>query len=291
METRIGFSGWRYPPWRKTFYPNKLAQARELEYASRQVNSIEINGTFYSLQAPTSYMRWFSETPDDFKFSLKGSRFITHIRRLKDVQMPISNFYASGMLHLEQKLGPFLWQFAPSFRFEEERLEAFFEMLPRTFADAVRIAKDADRVEPSFPDSARNSKQKIRHAIEIRHDSFMNPDFIDLLHKHNIALVFADTAGKWPYMEDLTSDFVYMRLHGEAALYKSGYDQAALDFWAARIRQWRNGKQVANPLDMSDHSPAKGKKDIFCYFDNDVKVYAPFDAQKLMKMVGNASEL
>lgn len=281
METRIGISGWRYVPWRQVFYPPKLAQRRELEYASRQVNSIEINGSFYSLQDPESYRQWHADTPDDFLFSVKGPRYITHIRRLRDVELPLANFFASGVLHLEQKLGPILWQFSPSFLFREELLEEFFNLLPRTVGEAVALSAKADRVEPSFPPAAARSGRRVRHAIEIRHPSFENPDFILLLRRHDVALVFADTAGTWPYMEDLTSDFVYLRLHGEEELYASGYDARAISFWAERLRVWQKGGQPSDALTMSDDAPVKTKRDAFVYFDNDIKVYAPFDARTL----------
>lgn len=279
MDLRVGISGWRYEPWRQVFYPPKLAQRRELEYASRQVNSIEINGSFYSLQDPASYQQWYDETPEDFVFSVKGPRYVTHIRRLNDVEVPLANFFASGVLHLREKLGPFLWQFAPSFLFNEDKLAEFFELLPRTVDQAIALGAKADRVEPSHP--AKPTERKLRHAIEIRHASFENPDFIDLLHEHDIALVFADTAGTWPYMEDLTSDFVYLRLHGEEQLYASGYDEDAIEFWAERLRTWQKGGQPKDALTMGDGGFAKVKRDAFVYFDNDIKVYAPYDAQNL----------
>lgn len=285
METRIGISGWRYPPWRGDFYPKDLVQKDELFYASRQVSSIEINGSFYATQSPSSYKAWFKATPDDFCFSVKGPRYITHIRRLKDVRLPLANFFASGVLHLKNKLGPFLWQFSPSFRFDEERIEEFFKMLPRNFKEAVQLAKTADRVEPDFPDDVSTSSQPIRHAMEVRHHSFENPDFIKLLRKYNIALVLADTAGRWPYMEDVTSDFMYLRLHGDEELYASGYDDATLNWWADRIKLWRAGKEPPDALDISDENFKKNPKDVFIYFDNDVKVRAPYDARSLMKLL------
>jgi uncharacterized protein YecE (DUF72 family) len=283
METRIGISGWRYEPWRGTFYPEKLAQHRELEYASRQVNSIEINGSFYSLQEPTSYQRWFKETPDDFVFSIKGNRYITHITRLKEPASKLGNFFGSGVLHLKEKLGPILWQFPPSFGFDEERIGAFFEILPRTFGEAIKLMDHADRVRPDYPSG--ETKRRIRHAMEVRHHSFENPDFVDLLRKHNVALVFADTAGKWPYIEDVTSDFVYLRLHGEKEIYKSGYEEDSLKIWCDRLKHWQSGSQVKDAITISDKKPPKKKRDAYVYFDNDVKVRAPVDARKLFAMM------
>lgn len=285
METRIGISGWRYPPWRGEFYPKDLVQKDELSFASRQVNSIEINGSFYATQSPTSYKSWFKATPEDFCFSVKGPRYITHIRRLKEVRLPLANFFASGVLHLQHKLGPFLWQFPPSFRFDEERIEEFFKMLPRNFQEASQLALEADRVAPDFPQEASHSKQRIRHAMEVRHHSFEHPDFIKLLRKYNIALVLADTAGRWPYMEDITSDFMYLRLHGDEELYASGYDEPTLNWWADRVKLWRAGKEPQDALDISEESYQKMKRDIFIYFDNDVKIRAPSDARTLMQIL------
>ena len=283
LETRIGISGWRYPPWRGTFYPKKWPQHRELEYASRKLNSIEINGSFYSLQEPTSYQRWFKETPDDFVFSVKGNQFITHVTRLKEPVSKLGNFFGSGVLHLKEKLGPILWQFPPSFRFDEERIEGFFKELPRTFGESIKQMKNADRVEPDYP-TGFNS-HRIRHAMEVRHHSFENPDFIALLRKYDVALVFADTAGKWPYIEDVTSDFVYLRLHGEKEIYKSGYEDDSLRIWCDRLKHWQRGTEVKDAITISEVKPTKKKRDAFVYFDNDMKVRAPFDAQRLSQML------
>ena len=285
MATRVGISGWRYEPWRGVFYPSDLTQTKELYYASRQVSSIEINGSFYSLQTPKSYKNWFQQTPDDFVFSAKAPQYVTHIRRLHDVEKPIANFFASGILHLQQKLGPILWQFPPSFLFKDELLEPFFKMLPRTFAEAVTLTGSADRVEPDYPASARKSSQPIRHAIEIRHHSFENPDFIEMLHQYKVALVFADTANRWPYMEDITSDFLYLRLHGDEEIYRSGYDDATLNWWADRIRLWQKGEMPSDTLRMVEKNIPRQARDIFVYFDNDVKVRAPFDAIQLNKKI------
>jgi len=283
METRIGISGWRYTPWRGTFYPERLAQHRELEYASRQVNSIEINGSFYSLQEPSSYQRWYKETPDDFVFSVKGNRYITHVTRLKDPLPKLGNFFGSGVLHLKGKIGPILWQLPPTFGYDEDRLIGFFENLPRTFGDVKKLVKHADRVDPDLPKGL--NKQRIRHAMEVRHHSFENPDFIDILRKYDVALVFADTAGKWPYIEDVTSDFVYIRLHGEKEIYASGYEDDSLKIWRDRLKCWQNGTQVKDAITISDEKPKKKKRDAFVYFDNDKKVRAPVDARRLMEMM------
>ena len=284
-ELRIGISGWRYAPWRGVFYPKKMAQRLELHYASRALNSIEINGSFYSLQRPESYQAWYADTPRGFVFSVKGNRYITHIRRLKDSKPLLANFFASGVLHLRDKLGPFLWQLPPSLVYDGARVEAFFRLLPRSFTQAARLAAGADLVEADLPDPL--PRRRLRHAMEVRHHSFEVPEFVELARKHDVAIVFADTAGKWPYFEDLTSDFVYARLHGEIELYKSGYDDGSLRWWARRIRLWQSGRQPGDAITVSGVRPQRVERDIYVYFDNDVKVRAPFDAARLYQMLGS----
>ncbi len=286
-QLRIGISGWVYEPWRNTFYPKGLSQKRELEYASRQLNTIEINGSFYSLQSVASWQRWYAETPDDFVFSVKASRFITHLKRLKDIDAALPNFFAQGVLALEEKLGPLLWQFPPNFAFDPERIETFFKVLPRDTKAAAALARKHDERLKGRSFFRIKENRPMRHAMEIRHDSFNSPEFIALLRKYNVALVVADTAGKWPYLEDLTADFVYARLHGDEKLYVSGYTPKALDRWAARVIAWSKG---CEPHDAHRASSVKAPKararDVFIYFDNDVKVRAPYDAIGLAKRVG-----
>ena len=262
-ELRIGISGWNYKPWRGVFYPPKHPQKRELEYASRALNTIEINGTFYSLQLPGSFQKWYSETPDDFIFSVKGARFITHMKKLRDVKVPLANFFASGLLCLREKLGAILWQFPPNFGWNEKRFREFFEILPRTTEEAAELARlHNDKLEGRAW-TQTDARRPLRYAVEIRHPSFLVPEFFTFLREYRAAFVFADTAGKWPYAEELTAELVYCRLHGDTQLYVSGYSDAALQWWAERIRRWRRGR------------------DVFVYFDNDAKVHAPFDAQRL----------
>jgi uncharacterized protein YecE (DUF72 family) len=286
-DYRIGISGWRYEPWRKVFYPEDLNQKKELWYASRQVNSIEINGTFYATQRPSSFKNWYAETPDDFKFAVKVNRYITHVRRLREVEAPMGNFFGQGVLHLKEKLGPLLWQFPPSFSCDLERIENFLQILPRTRGEAARHAeRHADRLEADFPNEAKRSDEELMHAFEIRNYSFENPEFIELLRAYNIAIVFADTAGHWPYIEDVTADFIYCRLHGEEKLYSSGYGDASLDFWAERIRAWSKGKLPEDAANIVDHKKIKKPKAIHVYFDNDIKVHAPEDARGLAQRLG-----
>ena len=233
----IGISGWTYGGWRGSFYPAGLPHSDELSYASRQVDTIEINGTHYSLQHPDSFARWHDETPEGFVFAVKGSRFITHLKQLRDIETQLANFFASGMLRLEEKLGPFLWQFSPRFRFDPARLERFFALLPRDTETAAALAERHDQRLAGRAWTRTESRRDLRHAIEIRHPSFLDPAFVALLRRHRVALVFADSVA-WPYAEDLTADFVYLRLHGSEELYASGYSNEALDHWEARIKQW-----------------------------------------------------
>ena len=265
----IGTSGWRYPPWRGEFYPKGLAQRRELEYLSRQVGSAEINGSFYSLQRPEYYRRWHDETPPDFVFAVKGGRFITHMKRLKDVEAPLANFFASGVLALRDKLGPVLWQLPPSLPFDPELLADFFDLLPRDTTAAAKVAGKHDARLDDRALTEAHADRPLRHALEVRHASFVDPTLPDLLRAHGIGLVAADAAADWPYLEDVTADFAYARLHGDTELYASGYSDEALDAWAARVSAWNAGGY-----------------DVYVYFDNDMKVRAPFDAIGLMTRLG-----
>jgi len=284
-KVRIGISGWRYKGWRGVFYPKKLPQRSELDFASREFNTIELNGSFYSLQRPESFEAWSLETPAGFQFAVKGSRFITHMRRLREIEVPLANFFAQGLLRLGPKLGPVLWQFPPNFKFDSERLEAFFEILPRNQKAAAVLGRRHDQRldDRSWLDTRKTTR--VRHAVEIRHESFVCEEFIALLRRHNIALVVADTV-EWPLLMDVTADFVYCRLHGSEQLYASGYDDKALDVWAERVAIWAKGGEVHNGRRASSENAEKRKRrDVFVYFDNDAKVRAPFDAKGLCSRV------
>jgi uncharacterized protein YecE (DUF72 family) len=279
-------SGWTYAPWRDKFYPRELSQKRELEYASRKLNSIEINGTFYSLQKPGSYQTWYEQTPDDFVYSVKGPRFITHIRRLKDVDAPLANFFASGLLRLKEKLGPILWQLPPNFRFDAERLERFFEMLPHNTEEAVTLALKHDAKVEGRAWTQTDKKRAVLHVVEFRHESFLVPAFVELARKHNVAVCIADTGKKPPYTEDVTADFVYLRLHGPAEIYANGYSASDLKTWAKRIAAWAKGSE---PKDahriVKKANAARKKRDVYVYFDNDLKVKSPIDAMELSRLL------
>jgi uncharacterized protein YecE (DUF72 family) len=284
---RIGISGWRYEPWRGVFYPSDLPQRLELHYASRLLPTIEINGSFYSLQRPQSYAKWHEETPEDFEFTVKGPRYITHIRRLKEVAEPLANFFASGLFNLGSKLGPILWQFPPNFKYDRARMESFLQMLPHDTEGAAALgAKHSEWMKERVQLEA-GQKRALRHAIEIRNESFLDESFVELLRAHNVALVIAETARRWPMAQDITADFVYMRLHGDKELYEGGYQDKALENWARRIRAWHRGSEPADVSKiLKTKTPKANERDVYCFFDNtDVKLRAPQDAQTLMRML------
>jgi uncharacterized protein YecE (DUF72 family) len=268
----IGISGYDYQPWRGRFYPDDLPRRRWLEFASRTFNSVELNGTFYSLKSPAVFARWVSEVPPkDFVFAVKGGRFITHNLKLRNAERSLGNFFASGVLALGRMTGPFLWQLPATYRFDAERMDAFMRLLPRNSREAERVAlQHDDRLRRgALVDAA--APMKVRHAFEVRHESYFHDEFYAILREHHYAFVIADTAGKFPYAEEVTADFVYIRLHGSRELYASGYTDAELDEWARKIAAWRTigGKQ----------------RDVYVYFDNDAKVHAPLDAKRLAERV------
>lgn len=285
-SARVGISGWRYAPWRKVFYPEGLLQRQELGFAADRFSTIELNGSFYSLQRPESYARWHQETPDGFVFSVKGSRYVTHMLKLRNVRVALANFFASGVLRLRNKLGPILWQFPPQLGFDADRCTHFFDLLPRSTEAALALAREHDRRLDGRSFLGVDAQRPLRHAVEVRHASFVSPLFIDLLRRQRIGLVVADTAGRWPLMEDVTTDFVYIRLHGDKELYASGYSPASLDRWATKIDTWRRGRQLAGAATAAPGShKARESRDVYCYFDNDIKVHAPFDAKSLADRV------
>lgn len=283
-KIRIGTSGWRYAGWRGDFYPRGLAQARELAHISRVMDTVEINGSHYSLQSPRSYQAWHDATPDDFVFSVKGSRFITHMLRLgsEAQEAALANFFASGVLLLRAKLGPILWQFPARRAFEPEAMERFLRSLPKdTEVAAALAARHDDRVPE--PVLATDRRRRLRHAIEIRHDSFCTGAFIRMLRRHRAALVVSDATADWPRLEDVTADFVYLRLHGTEKLYGGSYPDRALARWARRLVTWAAGEEPSDAQRVSRPARKRASRDVFCYFDNDEKVRAPYDAMRLMK--------
>jgi uncharacterized protein YecE (DUF72 family) len=262
---RVGVGGWTFAPWRGTFYPKNLPQARELEYASRQLTSIEINGTFYGSQKPASFRRWRDETPDDFVFSVKGPRFTTHRRELSGAGESIERFFATGVLELGQKLGPVLWQFPGTKRFEPEDFRAFLHQLPASIEG-----------------------RKIRHVVEVSHASFAAPAFIDLLRQHGVALALVDSADR-PAMFDVTADFVYARLRRSTEDEPTGYAKAAIAEWAKRFQTWAAGGE---PNDLSRvHAgppPAADSRDCFVYFISGFKPRNPQAALTLIQFLDSS---
>ncbi|KJQ54849.1 DUF72 domain-containing protein [Microbacterium sp. SA39] len=271
----IGVSGWRYARWRGDFYPAGLAQRRELEYIGQQFSTVELNGSFYSLQRPESYRRWRDSVPDDFVFAVKGSRYISHMLRLRDVEQALANFFASGVLALGAQLGPILWQLPERQEFDPDVLDGFLGALPQTTGEALRLARDHDDRLDGRAWLEIEEDAPLRYALEPRSETFDDERCVSLLREHGVALAIADTAGRWPRFEALTADFVYVRLHGADVLYHSGYNEPQLSEWAARIAEWTGG-------DASAEAPAR---DVYVYFDNDAQGHAPHDAQLLDRLV------
>lgn len=287
-EIRIGVSGWSYPEWRGVFYPKGLVQKNELEFAAERMNSIEINGTFYSLQKPDSFKKWAEATPDDFVFAVKGSKFITHRKQLKDVSIPLANFFASGLLVLGKKLGPILWQFSPWYRFDHTRIEEFLKLLPRTAGEAAALARENTiKVEENAWTEVVEDVE-LRYAFEPRHESFFSAEFVDVLREYNMALAFADTAEKFAYAEDVTADLIYIRLHGDEQVYVSDYRDTELDRWAKRIRIWQGGKEPREAQKITTTKPVSKERDVYVYFDNSIEGHAAFDALDLSRKLGIA---
>lgn len=268
-EIRVGISGWSYASWRGDFYPKGLAQRQELAYAAERMSTVEINGSFYSLQRPSSYLSWREATPPGFVFAVKGGRFITHMKRLRDIEAPLANFFASGVLALGDKLGPILWQLPESVQYDADLLEGFYRLLPDTTTAAARLGDRHDeRLSGDRVWTQVESERELRHVLEFRHRSFCTEEAFDQMRSHGIGCVIADTAGRWPQAEAVTSDVVYVRLHGHTELYRSGYPPGLLDRWAERCREWAQGA------------------DVFVYFDNDALGRAPYDAVALAGRLG-----
>lgn len=256
---RVGIGGWTYDPWRKTFYPKGLTQARELEYASRQVTAIEINGTFYRAQKPESFAKWREQTPDDFVFAVKAPRYATMRKVLGEAGESIERFVASGLVELGDKLGPILWQFAPTKRFDAADMEAFLKLLPTKIGGRAA-----------------------RHALEPRHQSFVDVTFIALARRYGMAIVYADSEEQ-PSIGDVTSDFVYARLMRSQASVKTGYNSVALDAFAKIAKTFARGSEPAEFPRVEQLSPKAGARDVFVFFINGAKERAPVAACELLK--------
>ncbi|MBP0632061.1 DUF72 domain-containing protein [Cupriavidus sp. AcVe19-1a] len=259
---RVGIGGWNFAPWRDNFYPARLPQSRELAYASRHLSAIEINSTYHGTQKRSSFIKWRDETPDDFVFAVKASRFATNRRVLAESAESIGRFIDSGIAELGRKLGPLVWQFAPTKQFDAEDFEGFLQLLPASVEGV-----------------------KLRHVLEVRHDSFMSPDYLKLARKYKAATVFTDSP-KFPSMADLTADFVYARLMESSEKLKTGYGPKALDEWAERAQSWAQGAQPADLPVLEDRKPAARKREVFVFFINGAKERAPAAAQALLERLG-----
>ena len=258
---RVGIGGWVFEPWRGEFYPKGLPHARELEYASRKLTSIEINSTFYRTQKPDSFRKWAAETPDDFVFALKGPQFATNRRVLAEAGPSIERFFASGVLELKSKLGPVLWHMAPTKKFDPADFASFLALLPQTL-----------------------DRRPIRHAVEVRHVSFLAPDFIELLRKFSVAAVVVES-DKHPLIADLTGDFVYARLQRTSEKEKTGYPRRALELWAKRARHWAAGAAADDLATIAAPLPARGRRDVFIYMISGAKIRAPAAAMAMLEQL------
>ena len=263
MTFHIGVSGWQYDAWRGDFYPTALPRRRQLEYVGEQFDSVELNGSFYSLQSPRTYRRWHDETPDGFLFAVKGGRYITHFKRLVGAETALANFFASGVLRLEDKLGPLVWQLPERVEYDSAVMADFLHQLPSTTASAAALAARHD-AKVRHSDYEVGTDRPLRHAIEPRHASFMDDAFFTQLAEHEVACVVSDSPAKWPLIDVKTTDFAYARLHGHTQLYASRYATRSLDSWAERCRAW-----------------AKDGRQVFVFFDNDMHGHAPHDALDL----------
>jgi uncharacterized protein YecE (DUF72 family) len=272
----VGLSGWVYPHWRARFYPEGLPPSRWLRFVAARFPSVEVNAAFYRMQRPETFERWRAEVPREFVFAVKGSRYVTHMLKLGGGVAPVANFFAQGVLRLGAQLGPIVWQLPPMLGFSRERAEGFFARLPRDLAAAERLARRHDaRLRGRCALTAADGRERpVRHALEVRHPSWICDEALRLLEDHEIALVVADTAGRYPLHEAMTAPFVYARLHGAEQLYASGYHDHEIARWAASVRRWL----------------ASGR-DAYVYFDNDFEALAPRDAARLITALGGAGAL
>lgn len=285
-RTWIGVSGWSYDKWRGDYYPDDLRRGEELGFISRRFNSVEVNGTFYSLQRPDTFRAWAETTPDSFLFAVKGSRYLTHAKKLLDPETALANFFAQGVLLLGDKLGPLLWQLPDGFRLEPDRVERFLELLPRNTTEAARLARrHDDRIEGrSWTEPVGGGS--LRHVLEVREARSLDAELVRVLRRHGVALVFSHS-GSWTYVEELTAGFVYLRLHGAPHTYASRYGEEELDGWADRIARWRDGGEPDDAGRITDRVPPRRKgRDVYAYFDNDAHGHAPRDAVRLAERVG-----
>jgi len=282
---RVGTSGWTFAPWRGVFYPKDLRRERELEYTARQFRAVEINSTFYGTQQPETFAIWAEQVPAHFVFAVKGPRLITHIHRLKQAEVPLADFLASGLLRLGLHLGPILWQLPPNLRFAPDQMEPFLRLLPRDTEQAAVLAQKHEKVLRKgvrwggSPNAT--IKRPFYHAIQTRNESFRARDCVDLMRRYGVALVCTDAAG-WPRFMDVTADFVYCRLHGSSAIADGGYDNQGLDGWAQRLKAWAEGDEPPDAERVGGRAPRR-KRDVFAFFDDGLRLRAPANALELIR--------
>ena len=264
-QIRIGIGGWTFEPWRGPFYPEGLVQKRELEYASRKLTTIEINGTFYGSQKPATFVKWHDETPDDFVFSLKAPRFATNRRVLAEAGDSIDRFLASGVLELKNKLGPINWQLAPTKQFDADDIEAFLNLLPH-----------------------KVDGREIRHALEVRHESFRDEAFVALARKHGVAIVMAGDS-KYPQIADVTAKFVYARIMGTSEQFAQGYDDKTLDLWTKRARDWAAGGAPKGLETVGKPAAATTPRDVYLYVISGFKAHNPAAGIAMIERLNGSS--
>jgi uncharacterized protein YecE (DUF72 family) len=282
-KIRIGLSGWSYRHWRGDFYPGDLPQGEALAYVTRRFPTVEVNGTFYSLTTPKAARHWYETAPRGFIYAVKGSRFITHNKKLGDVEQSLANFFASGILELGEKLGPVLWQLGPDLHFDPERVDRFLSLLPRDSKAMAGTARNATLDRPTTTDLVGES-HRVRHVIEPRNESFFVPEMAALARKHRVAIAFSHSS-VWPYFEEVTTDFVYLRLHGPGALYDSAYSPAEMRRWADRARIWGEGSEPEDAVRITGETVSRRRRDVYVYFDNDRGGHAPRQAMELIGLL------
>lgn len=285
-KVRIGLSGWSYDEWDGGFYPPALSPDERLGYVADRFDTVEVNGTFYSLTTPSAVRGWMGKTPTRFVFAIKGSRYITHTKRLHDPAQALANFFASGLLDLGTRLGPILWQFPPNLTYDRERLERFLRLLPHETSEAEALAREHDdRVrEGSYGDGTNH---RLRHVVEFRHPSFLTAETMSVARRNGCAVACSDSSA-WPLVADVTAGFVYIRLHGPEEIYASGYDEDSLQCWAERLEIWREGGEVQDLPSFSEgQPPQRQERDVYVYFDNTAAGHAPKDALRLKEILGS----
>lgn len=283
---RIGVSGWRYPHWRGgAFYPAGVPQRAELAYLSRRFPTVEINGSFYSLLRPATYEGYREQVPGSFRFAVKGPQFITHAKKLHEIETPLANFLASGVLCLEGNLGPILWQL-PALRLDVSRIVRFLGLLPHDSLSAARLARGHDKRLNGRSATVVHRNRRVRHALEVRHPESLNDDVVRACRRWNVALAFSHSGGDWPYVEEVTTGWCYLRLHGAPRTYASGYSDRSLHAWARRIRAWSRAAEPDDAVRVTDRAPPLLKgRDVYAYFDNDAAARAPRDAARLTRIL------